>query len=58
MRAAVGQQQTEVQAGPSVSLVQVPAVAAPALLTHGVRLGSPLLLTKDDFLSLSLPPLR
>lgn len=54
----MGQQQTEVQAGPSVSLVQLPAVAAPALLTHGVRLGSPLLLTKDDFLSLSLPPLR
>lgn len=55
----MGQQQTEVQTGSSVSLVQVPAVAAPALLTHGgVRLKSPLLLTKDHFPSLSLLPLR
>lgn len=54
----MGQQQTEVQTGSSVSLVQVPAVAAPALLTHGVRLKCPLLLTKDHFPSLSLLPLR
>ena len=35
--------------------MQVSAVAAPALLTHGLRPESPLLLTKDHFLRSLLP---
>ena len=49
------QQQTEVQTGSSVSPMQVSAVAAPALLTHGLRPESPLLLTNDHFLRSLLP---
>lgn len=51
----MGQQQTEVQTSSSVSPMQVSAVAAPALPTHGLRAESPLLLTNDHFLRPLLP---